>query len=155
MRSENGFTLVELLVAAAIIGILCGLAVESFAVYRSRAYESLEVQVMSQTRTALEAGKMDSEQFPAELMTVSAGAPGALPGATAEILLPGLRLPNDFQLLVQHNPTCESGLCLIDFIEARHCKIAKAVRFWNIRNDNAVQPLLMENVAVGGACPAS
>jgi len=45
-RSEDGFTLVELLVTVAVLGILAAIAVSQYATYRRRAYEAGAITYM-------------------------------------------------------------------------------------------------------------
>ena len=40
MKDEKGFTLIELMVVIAIIGILAGIAIPQFAAFKTRSYNS-------------------------------------------------------------------------------------------------------------------
>ena len=130
LRNESGFTLVELLVTTAILVILCGIAFTGFSVYRAQAYERSSEQMMQQARTALEAGKQDSESFPAELMTVDQNSSGPLLDPTAQMLMPGLVLPEHFRVYATHDPTCTDAACMEDYIITRPCSIAKKVVYF-------------------------
>ena len=122
-NSNRGFTLIEMLLVVAIIMILAGLSVTAFTLYREQAYARMGEQLLSNARTALEAGKQDEEDFPSALMRVDVTAAGALPVGVGKQLFPGLVLPNDLHFFATHNPTCAADACLQDYIEARSCKI--------------------------------
>ena len=146
---ESGFTLVELLVACAILMVLGALSVQAYSIYKQNAYHKVALQMMGQARLALEAGKVDSETFPQHMMIVDRQAPGPAVGGDADLLVPGLVLPSDFYVRVQHDPTCSVPGCIQDSIVSRHCKINKKV--WFVRAYKMGE-LLIEEAAAGGAC---
>lgn len=143
---ESGFTLVELLVTVAILLILGALSMSAFEVYKREAYMKSSAQLLGQARTALEAGKQDSESFPASVMTVDQTSPGPLTGATGPLLMPGFVVSKDYRLFVNHDPTCSSDLCLEDYIETKHCSTDGKTIYWRtyggieFTNLNAADP---------------
>ena len=62
-KNEQGFTLVELLVTVAIIGILASIAIPQFSSYRERAYDSSALSDLRNIVTAQEAYYIDSETY--------------------------------------------------------------------------------------------
>jgi type IV pilus assembly protein PilA len=65
IREKKGFTLVELLVVVAIIGILAAIAIPQFAAYRKRAYNSAAESDLRNFKTAMEGYYADNQQYPA------------------------------------------------------------------------------------------
>lgn len=64
LKSKKGFTLVELLVVVAIIGILAAIAIPQFAAYRTRAYNSSSQSDLRNFKTGMESYYADNQQYP-------------------------------------------------------------------------------------------
>lgn len=73
MNNEKGFTLVELMIVVAIIGILAAIAIPQFAAYRQRAFNSSAQSDVRNTKTAQEVMQADNQVYGA---TDSAALPG-------------------------------------------------------------------------------
>ncbi|MFA4828047.1 MAG: prepilin-type N-terminal cleavage/methylation domain-containing protein [Thermodesulfovibrionales bacterium] len=61
---DKGFTLVELLVVVAIIGILAAIAIPQFSAYRMKAYNAAAQSDVRNWRSAMEAYFYDNQQYP-------------------------------------------------------------------------------------------
>lgn len=64
LRNRKGFTLVELLVVVAIIGILAAIAIPQFAAYRQRAYNASAQSDLRNFKTTMEAYFADYQKYP-------------------------------------------------------------------------------------------
>lgn len=62
--NQKGFTLVELMIVVAIIGILAAIAIPQFAKYRARAQNSSAVSDMRNLKTDLEGYNAEWTQYP-------------------------------------------------------------------------------------------
>ena len=60
----KGFTLVELMIVVAIIGILAAIAIPQFAAYRTRAFNTAAQSDLRNLRTSLEAYFVDNQGYP-------------------------------------------------------------------------------------------
>jgi len=64
---HKGFTLVELMIVVAIIGILAAIAIPQFAAYRTRAFNTAAQSDLRNVRTSMEAYFADNQQYPAAI----------------------------------------------------------------------------------------
>ena len=73
MKSEKGFTLIELMIVVAIIGILAAIAIPQFAAYRERGYIAAMKADVNNVRTAEEAYFVDNNAYVAAIVTDTTG----------------------------------------------------------------------------------
>ena len=62
-NGQKGFTLVELMIVVAIIGILAAIAIPQFASFRTKSYNSAASSDMKNLRTTLEAYYADQQEY--------------------------------------------------------------------------------------------
>ena len=63
MKDQKGFTLIELMIVIAIIGILAAIAIPQFNAYRKRSYNSSAVADLRNAATAQEAYYVDNSRY--------------------------------------------------------------------------------------------
>ena len=63
MKNQKGFTLIELMIVIAIIGILAAIAIPQFSAYRKRAYNSAAQSDLKNFTTAQEAYYVDEATY--------------------------------------------------------------------------------------------
>jgi len=77
-QTEKGFTLIELMIVVAIIGILAAIAIPQFSSYRTKAFNSAAMSDLHTARLAEEAVFADYQQYGSSAIT---GAVGTTAGA--------------------------------------------------------------------------
>jgi type IV pilus assembly protein PilA len=69
-RNEKGFTLIELMIVIAIIGILAAIAIPQFSAYRARSYNAAAEADIRNLATAQEAYFVDNQGYCATSATI-------------------------------------------------------------------------------------
>ena len=153
MQNEKGFTFIELLVSIAIIGILGGVALSAFTLYKKQGYDAHVDSAIRDARNSLEAGQVNESVSNQNMMAVS-DMNGRLIGRNVQELVPGLVVNPDVRLLVMHSGICAnqgqqlcggSRCCFTEWISARHCK-GKLMKTWGVWNDGTMAVTEMPNV---------
>ena len=80
-KTEEGFTLIELMIVIAIIGILAAIAIPQFSAYRTRSYNSAAQADLRNLATAQEAYYVDNQTYYTVPATTGPGTIAAMEGA--------------------------------------------------------------------------
>ena len=75
-KNEKGFTLIELMIVIAIIGILAAIAIPQFSAYRKRSYNAAAQSDLKNAATAQEAYYADEETYTASVANITGATYG-------------------------------------------------------------------------------
>jgi len=75
-KNEKGFTLIELMIVIAIIGILAAIAIPQFSAYRTRSFNAASQADLRNAGTAQEAYYVDNQTYCATVGTLTGGTYG-------------------------------------------------------------------------------
>ncbi len=87
-KNESGFTLIELMIVIAIIGILAAIAIPQFSAYRTRSYNSAAQADLRNGATAQEAYFVDENTYcsSTKILTGTYGMPGLSANVVFKVL---------------------------------------------------------------------
>lgn len=77
LNDSKGFTLIELMIVIAIIGILAAIAIPQFSAYRKRSYNSAAQSDLRNAATAEEAYYVDHQEYASAIGDLTTDAYGA------------------------------------------------------------------------------
>jgi type IV pilus assembly protein PilA len=75
-KNEEGFTLIELMIVIAIIGILAAIAIPQFSAYRTRSFNSAAAADIRNAATAQEAYFVDNQDYAQNAATITGATYG-------------------------------------------------------------------------------
>jgi len=121
IRSERGFTLVELLTVVAILGVLAKLALSAFSVYRGKAEFSKAASLYTDARTASAAGEEDLGASYSMAFTESTSSGSPLAGSLASFF-PNITMAKDVVLGASVSPCSSSTMDPNIIISVKPCR---------------------------------
>jgi type IV pilus assembly protein PilA len=84
-RNEKGFTLIELMIVIAIIGILAAIAIPQFSAYRAKSYNSAAQSDLRNAATAQEAYFVDNQTYCSSTTTLHSATWGYMPSTNVTL----------------------------------------------------------------------
>jgi type IV pilus assembly protein PilA len=88
-NTKEGFTLIELMIVIAIIGILAAIAIPQFSAYRKRAYNSAAESDVRNIATAQEAYYVDNSSYANDINNITGSAYGYYPSGKVSAAVGG------------------------------------------------------------------
>ncbi|MEW6668798.1 MAG: prepilin-type N-terminal cleavage/methylation domain-containing protein [Thermodesulfobacteriota bacterium] len=88
-KDERGFTLIELMIVIAIIGILAAIAIPQFSAYRVRSYNSAANADLRNAATAQEAYFVDAQSYATNLSNITGSQYGLFTSQNVTVTVAG------------------------------------------------------------------
>ena len=85
---SRGFTLIEILMVVAVIGVLAAIAIPQFIAYRARGTDSQMKSTLKNAAIAMESYFADKKSYPTTVAAITAAGFNSTPGVTLTINLP-------------------------------------------------------------------
>lgn len=146
-QNEKGFSLIELLVSAAILGILSGIGIAAFRIHSKNAQYARAEATLAHARTALEAGQdyLEGQEF---VFSTSAADGSALADPLASSF-PGLVLNKGIMLRLSSSD-CGIESRRMDVVSVYACD-AGYYTFW-MRNCGGMEVIWPKTALPPGIC---
>lgn len=121
IRSERGFSLIELLTVMVIVGVLAKLSLTGFTIYKGKAEFSKAASLYNNARTSAAAGEEDLGDTYSMSYTESTSSGAALAGSLASFF-PNMTMAKDVVLGASVNPCASGGLDPNLIISVKPCR---------------------------------
>ena len=102
MKKNEGFTLIELMIVIAIIGILAAIAIPQFSAYRTRSFNAAAEADLRNAATAQEAYYVDKQTYVADPQTNLIGATYGL-YTSQNVALDGDAVADQYSMTAYHS----------------------------------------------------
>lgn len=140
-RTEQGFSVLELLVCVGVAGVIFAAAVPAYSEYRARSYESRCYHLIEDIRTVIYSAEIELDEERADTFSARSNSAGVLTGRRVSEFLPHVKVPPNMMLDIWYDQHCErssmcgSGAicCPVIKISAWNCKGGRALSWFHWR----------------------
>ena len=123
-KRQQGFTLIELITVVAIIGVLAGLSLTGFSIYRQNAALAVLTRLVGDTVSDVEGSLARPDIVLPAINDYEQGLAGPVTDATARQDLQAVVVPRLVSYRITVDPSCVDSLCIATSLEVRHSNAA-------------------------------